>query len=81
MQELHQVTIEQQKSVMVSGVEGVLSFSEAKITLSLLGGKKLFVSGAGLKITGFSKQNAVFTATGAIYQLSYGNKGISGLFK
>ena len=82
MQEiLHQVTIEQQKSITVSGVEGVLSFSDTKITLGLLGGKKLYVTGSGLKITGFAKQSAIFTATGTIQQLSYGNKGFSGLFK
>ena len=82
MQEvLHQVTIEQQKTISVSGVDGVLSFSESKITLALLGGKKMYLTGTGLKITGFSKQTAVFTATGTLYQLSYGNKGLSGLFK
>ncbi len=82
MQEvLHQVTIEQQKTVTVSGVEGVLSFSDSKITLGLQSGKKLYISGAGLKITGFAKQSGVFTATGTVYQLSYGNKGLSGLFK
>ncbi|MBQ8319931.1 MAG: YabP/YqfC family sporulation protein [Clostridia bacterium] len=82
MQEiLHQVTVEQQKTLTVSGVEGVLSFSDTKITLGLLGGKKLYVSGSGLKIAGFVKQSGTFTATGTVLQLSYGNKGFSGLFK
>ncbi|MBQ8375230.1 MAG: YabP/YqfC family sporulation protein [Clostridia bacterium] len=74
---IHQVTIEQKKSIAVSGVESVLSFSESKITLSLLGGGKLHVAGSGLKISGFSKQNGVFSAEGAIAGVSYGGKSFA----
>jgi hypothetical protein len=81
MQETHhQVTVDGQKSVTVSGVEGVLSFSETKITLSILGSRRLHLEGSGLKILGFSKENGNFTASGAVHRLSYGGKGF-GLFK
>ena len=56
--DVHQITLTQKKEVVVTGVEGVLSFSETKIALSLVGGGKLFVAGSGLKISGFSKENA-----------------------
>ena len=53
--EVHQITVTQKKDVNVTGVEGVLGFSESKISLSLKGGGKLYVAGSGLKIVGFSK--------------------------
>ena len=76
----HQVTVDGQKTVSVSGVEGVLSFSETKIALSILGSKRLHLEGSGLKIVGFSKESGQFTATGAVHRLTYGGKGF-GLFK
>lgn len=86
MQELqnqqHSVTIEQRKSITVSGVESVSAFSEAKIALRLLGGESMHVAGIGLKIVGFSKTNGTFTAEGTISGVSYGGKGfVARLFK
>lgn len=84
MQEnLHSLNIEQQKIVTVTGVESVASFSESQITLSLTGGSnKLYITGSGLKITGFSKTSGTFTATGQITGARYGGKSLrSKLFK
>ena len=76
----HQVTVDGQKMAQVSGVEGVLSFSENKIALLLAGGKRLFLEGTGLKIVDFSKESGKFSASGAVHRLSYGGKGF-GIFK
>ena len=83
MQEIsHSLTIEQRKSISVSGVDSVKSFSESKIELSLLGGNtRLIVTGSGLKITGFSKTNGTFTATGTIESVRYGGSLRSKLFR
>ncbi|MBQ8658748.1 MAG: hypothetical protein IJ506_06400 [Clostridia bacterium] len=78
----HSVTLEQRKNIAVSGVESVIAFSESKITLALIGGEKMHCSGAELKITGFSKTNGTFTASGKIFGVSYGGKGFaSKIFK
>ena len=78
----HTVLIEQRKSITISGVESVVAFSEVKITLSLIGGEKMFVAGSGLKITTFSKSNGTFTAEGSVTGVSYGGKSFTArLFK
>ncbi len=75
--DLHQITLIQKKDVTVSGVEGVLAFSESKISLLLKGSGKLFVAGNALKITGFSKESGVFTASGNVIGISYGGKSFA----
>ena len=75
--DVHQITLTQKKEISVTGVEGVLSFSEAKIALSLVGGGKLFVAGNGLKIAGFSKEDGVFSASGTLTGVSYGGSGFA----
>ena len=79
MQENHQhsLLIEQRKSITVSGVESVSSFSEVKIVLKLLDGSRLSILGVGLKITGFSKTSGEFTAEGEFMGLSYGGKSLA----
>ena len=78
----HFIELEQRKSLTVSGVESVSSFSEAKIVLSLFGGDRMSIVGTGLKITGFSKTSGSFTAEGEFIGLSYGGKSLaSRIFK
>ncbi len=78
----HSIVLEQKKTLSVSGVESVASFSEAKIVLSLLGGERMSVIGSGLKIIGFSKTNGSFTAEGTVMGISYGGKSLaSRIFK
>ena len=73
------MTIEQQKSITVTGIESVASFSESQIALSLAGSN---VTGSGLKITGFSKTSGTFTATGSVSGVRYGGKSLKAkLFK
>ena len=73
----HSIQIEQRKKISISAVESVVSFSEVKIVLSLVGGEKLHVAGMGLKITGFVKASGVFTAEGTITGISYGGKSFA----
>ena len=73
----HSVMLEQRKSLSISGIESVLSFSEVKIVLVLLGGERMNVIGSGLKITGFSKTNGTFTAEGDVMGISYGGKSLA----
>ncbi len=78
----HSVTIEQRKNLAVTAVESVISFSEAKILLSLVGGERMSVIGSGLKITGFSKTSGAFSAEGTVTGISYGGKSFAArLFK
>ena len=73
----HSVVLEQRKSLSISGVESVGSFSEVKIVLVLVGGERSSVVGSGLKITGFSKANGSFTAEGEILGITYGGKSLA----
>lgn len=73
----HSVSLEQRKNLTVHGVESVASFSEVKITLSLLGGERMQIIGSGLKITAFSKTNGIFTAEGEVVGISYGGKSFA----
>ena len=75
--DIHQITLTQKKEICVTCVEGVLAFSESKLTLSLKGGGKLYVAGRGLKIVGFSKDSGVFTAGGTVAGVSYGGKSFA----
>lgn len=78
----HSIQIEQRKHISISAVESVISFSEVKIVLSLLGGERLTVIGTDLKITGFSKTNGSFVAEGTVVSVTYGGKSfVSKLFK
>lgn len=78
----HSLIIEQKKNITINGVESVAAFSEARIILRLLGGEKMQITGIGLKITGFSKNNGTFTAEGEICSLSYNGKSLAAkLFK
>ncbi len=71
------ITIEKKKSIHITAVESVLSFSEVKISLILQGGEKLTVVGTELKIVAFSKTNGSFLAEGAVTGVNYGGKGFS----
>ena len=73
----HSVMLEQKKSLTVSGVESVASFSEVKIVLTLVGGARMTVIGTGLKISGFSKASGSFTAEGELVGISYGGTSLA----
>ncbi len=78
MQEtLHALDIQQQKSITATGIDSVSSFSETQIVLTLSGaGTKLYITGSGMKITGFSKTSGTFTATGNVGGVRYGGKSL-----
>ena len=73
----HTLSIEQRKFLNVSAVESVISFSEVKIVLSLVGGERLNIIGSGLKITGFSKSSGTFAAEGTLTGVQYGGKNFA----
>ena len=73
----HIVTIEQKKTVSVTGVESVLAFSETRILLALADGGRLSVTGSEMKISGFSKTEGKFCADGNVLGVSYGAKTIA----
>ncbi len=68
---MHTVAIEQRKRIVLTGVEGVVSFSPQQIRLLLSDGK-LSIAGEGLKIISFSETSGDFSATGKIEELRYG---------
>ena len=74
------ISIEKKKSIHITAVESVISFSEVKIALILQGGEKLTVIGNDLKIVAFSKTNGTFLAEGTVTGVSYGGKGFSAKF-
>ncbi len=73
----HSIELVQKKNLSISGVESVVSFSEVKIVLALLGGERMSIIGSGLKITGFSKQSGAFSAEGEFIGFSYGAKSLA----
>lgn len=78
----HSIQIEQRKKISISAVESVVSFSEVKIVLALVGGERLTVIGTDLKIIGFSKTNGSFSAEGTVVSVAYGGKSfVAKLFK
>jgi len=78
----HKLTIEQRKTVSLSGVESVLAFSSTRISLALKDGTRVYVAGTELKITAFSKESGDFCAVGSLMGVSYGGKGFAAkLFK
>ena len=81
MQEINStVTIERKKSIHITAVDSVVSFSEVKIVLVLQGNERLTIVGTGLKIVAFSKTNGAFLAEGTVTGVSYGGKGFSAKF-
>ena len=78
----HFLKIDKQKEVEVGGALSVIAFSESKITLEIVGGRRLYIVGNGLKNNGFSASVGSFNATGEIKGISYGGKSFAArLFK
>lgn len=75
------LTVEQQKKISMTCVESVDSFSEERIALTV-GGKKVLIDGARLKILSFSQGSGSFAASGEVRSVRYGGKGgFRSLFK
>lgn len=71
---LHSVQIDDQRRICITAVSEVESITDEKISLLLVGDKKLIIIGQSLKMGGFSKQNATFVADGIILEIKYGYK-------
>ena len=77
------LTIEQNKKITMTCVDSVDAFSETEVKLTV-SGKKVFISGAGLKMLTFSKGSGNFSASGEVICVKYGGakgKLLQRLFK
>ena len=77
------LTVEQQKNISLTGVESVDAFSDSEIRLTVAG-KKMRITGAGLKVLSFSKGSGAFSAIGEVSLIRYGGakgKLLQRLFK
>lgn len=76
------LTLEQRKKITLTAVESVDSFSEERITLTV-GGQKVTIDGARLKILAFSQGSGSFSASGEVRSVRYGagKRALSALFK
>lgn len=64
------LTIEQQKTIAITAVDGVVSFSSNQIVLTGVSGR-IVITGENLKITGFSKSNGTFAGTGTVTAVKF----------
>ena len=71
------LTVEQQKKISLTGVESVDAFSDTEIRLTVAG-KKMRITGSGLKVQAFSKGSGAFSAIGEVSVILYG--GAKGKF-
>lgn len=69
------ITVTDRKSIVLDGVDNVLSFDENYIALSTSLGE-LNVEGEGLKIENLSKENGEITVCGRIGALYYKEKNL-----
>ncbi len=71
------LTVEQQKKISLTGVESVDAFSDTEVRLTVAG-KKMRITGSGLKVQAFSKGSGAFSAIGEVSVIRYG--GAKGKF-
>ncbi|MBO7525203.1 MAG: YabP/YqfC family sporulation protein [Clostridia bacterium] len=68
---MQQIVLTDKKVFSATEVKDVLSFSEKDIKLVLTSGKRLFIEGGGLKITGFDKSCGKFSAEGDVSAIRF----------
>lgn len=66
------LTIEQRKKISMTCVETVDAFSEERILLTV-GGQRVVIDGAHLKILAFSQGSGSFSAVGEVRAVKYGS--------
>lgn len=78
----HSIQIDNRKSVTVTGVEAVKTFSRVRMELTLTATKStLILTGEDFKITGFSKESGTFRASGIVDALKYSSSLSTRLFR
>ncbi len=77
MNEVHTLSIENQKRIQISSVAEVNGFSDKEIRVTLASGVKISVSGQDMKITHFQKESGQFVADGQILGVKYHGAGQS----
>ena len=73
------ITLDERSKLTVSGVEEVLSFDEARISMRTVLGE-LTVSGSGLHIGRLSLETGELSVEGMVDELSYSESGVGGGF-
>lgn len=66
-----QLILDNRKKISLTGVEGIIGFSEQFIKLKI-NGVTVNITGNGIKITSFSKNNGNFSADGYFDGIKYG---------
>ena len=82
MNETSDITINSKKSMTVTGVDGIVNFSDTEAVFSTELGF-LAVTGDGFTVDGFDKESGTVTVTGNITAVFYpgGKKDSRGFFK
>lgn len=73
----HSFSVTERKIVCVNAVSEVDCMTNDKITLTLLTGEKMWITGSGLKISVFSKESGTLGVTGKIACVKYADEKIS----
>lgn len=79
----HQILI-YKNGVECKGIEEVNGFTEKEVKVTATGGRKIVISGSGLKISGFSKTTGELVVCGSVTNVSYKEKTVKilkGFFK
>ncbi len=69
-QNVHSLTIENNKRVTASAINSVEAFSQKSITLNMEN-SKIIITGDDLKIVSFSESSKIFSAVGKILGIKY----------
>ena len=77
MQEIrsHNITVEGRKSVRISGVNDIDSFTENKIILSTVMGE-LIIKGEDLHVISLNSENGDFTMFGSVNSFMYSRNSV-----
>ncbi|MBO4572692.1 MAG: hypothetical protein J5762_02875 [Clostridia bacterium] len=77
---MHSLSIEERKSFTATEIKEVAAFSDKEVKLVAKNDSTIIITGDGLKINGFSKDNGSFSLTGNVRSVRYGASSES-LFK
>lgn len=73
----HTLTVTDQKKICATGVDEVDGVTNERVIFTLIGKKKVVITGTSLKMAGFSKQSGTLLIDGNIVNIKYaGEAGI-----
>jgi len=65
------LTVTDRKTACITGVSEVDGVTSERIIFTLIGDKRVIITGSSLKMTGFSKQTTTLTISGTINEIKY----------